>query len=248
MVKLESYKPLGDKQFADFILKVKNEIIPPYVRISRLVRDVPATSIVAGPKISNIRQIIAHESKCQCIRCREVRADYNIKERIILDRIDYCASDGPASTRDERDSTRGGREIFLQFVSPDKKKLFALLRLRIPYSVCHPEQAERVEGSNLIRSLDRARDDKLHSIFPVLRNAAIVRELHTYGKLTPINKKDKKSPQHIGLGKRLMAEAERIAKEEFNFSKIAVIAGVGVKEYYRKLGYRQKDTYMVKNI
>ncbi len=216
MKKLDSYAPLNDKDFADFIVKIKNEIIPPYVRISRLVRDVPATSIVAGSKISNLRQMIAPKSKCQCIRCREVRADYNIKEKIILNRIDYNASEG--------------KEIFLQYVSLDKKKLFALLRLRIP-------DLEAPPPSN-----------KLYAFFPILKNSALVRELHTYGKLTPINKKDEKSPQHIGLGKRLMAEAERIAKVEFNLSKIVVISGVGVREYYRKLGYRQKDTYMIKNL
>jgi elongator complex protein 3 len=198
--KKKKYKALTDKHFEKFILKVKNEIIPPYVRISRLVRDVPATSIISGPTLSNLRQMIAPKSNCPCIRCREVGADYKIDEKIILDRIDYDAS--------------GGQEIFLQYVSPDRKKLFALLRLRIPG--------------------DRA--------------AALVREVHTYGKMTEINKKDKKSPQHIGLGKKLMLEAEIIAKEEFGLNKIVVISGIGVREYYRKLGCRQKDTYMVKSI
>ena len=212
---IRKYKPLNDKRFASFILKVKNEIIPPYVRISRLVRDVPATSIVAGPKLSNLRQLIAKKSKCRCIRCREVRTDYKINERIILDRIDYEASDG--------------KEIFLQYVSPDKKKLFALLRLRIP----NP-------GSIL--------EYKKIEPWRTIQNAAIIREVHTYGKLTGINKKDARSPQHIGLGKKLVREAERIAKDEYGFKKVAVISGVGVREYYRKLGYRQKETYMVKDI
>ncbi|HEX7586094.1 MAG TPA: tRNA uridine(34) 5-carboxymethylaminomethyl modification radical SAM/GNAT enzyme Elp3 [Patescibacteria group bacterium] len=204
------YKALTDKQFEKFILKIKKSFIPPYVRITRLVRDVPATSIVAGPKISNIRQLIAHRSGCPCIRCREVGADYDIRKKIILDRLDYEASDG--------------QEIFLQFVSKDKNKLFALLRLRIP--------------TNYNRG---------HFI-SALRNAAIIREVHTYGKLTSLNKKDSASPQHIGLGKKLMLEAERIVKKEFGLDKVVVISGVGVREYYKKIGYRQKDTYMIKNI
>jgi len=202
--KKSKYKPLTDKQFEKFILQVKNEVIPPYVRISRLVRDVPATSIVAGPTLSNLRQMIAHKSSCRCIRCREVGADYKINEKIILDRIDYDASDG--------------KEIFLQYVSPDKKKLFALLRLRIP------------------------------DLEAQLPKVALIREVHTYGKVTEINKKDKNSPQHIGLGKKLMQEAEKIAKGEFGLNKIVVISGVGVRDYYRKLGYKLKDTYMVKTL
>lgn len=238
------YRPLTDSQFKKLILKIKKDAIPPYVRLARLVRDVPATSIVAGPKISNLRQLIAPESFCRCIRCREVRADYNIRERVLLNRIDYYASDG--------------KEIFLQFVSPDKKKLFALLRLRIPSSTCHPEL---VEGSNKLDSLPCrqagstspakagcAQNDKLYSLIPALRNAAVIREVHTYGQLTQINKKDKKSPQHFGLGKKLMAEAEKIARQEFGLRKIAVISGVGAREYYRKLGYSQKNGYMVKSI
>jgi elongator complex protein 3 len=192
------YKPLADKQFEKMILEIKNKIIPPYVRISRLVRDVPSTSIIAGPDVSNLRQMIAPKSNCQCIRCREVKLDYKINEKIILDRINYDASEG--------------KEIFLQFVSKDKKRLFALLRLRI---------------SN---------------------NFAIIREVHTYGKMAEISKKDKQSPQHIGLGKKLVVEAERIARKEFGLNKIVVISGVGVRNYYRKLGYRLRDTYMVKNI
>lgn len=81
-----------------------------------------------------------------------------------------------------------------------------------------------------------------------MKNAAIIREVHTYGKLTKLNESSKSSPQHIGLGKKLIQEAEKIAKQEFGLDKIVVISGVGVRGYYRRLGYRLKDTYMVKNI
>ena len=197
--KNNSYKPLSDNKFEKFVLKIKNEVIPPYVRIARLVRDVPTSSIIAGPTVSNLRQIIIPESHCPCIRCREVRSGYEIKEKIVLNRIDYPASDG--------------YEIFLQYISPDKKKLFALLRLRI-----------------------------------TSEKKAIIREVHTYGKMEKINQKNKKSPQHIGLGKKLVAEAEKIAKKEFKIDNISVISGIGVRYYYRKLGYKLKDTYMVKYI
>jgi len=126
-----------------------------------------------------------------------------------LDRIDYVASDG--------------KEIFLQYTSTDKKKLFALLRLRIS------------ENSN-------------DHFIPVLKNAALIREVHTYGKLTKIDAKDSSSPQHIGLGKKLLLEAERIAKEEYGLEKIVVISGVGVRGYYRKSGYRLQDSYMAKSL
>ncbi len=226
-----NYKPLSNKTFETLVLKIKNEVITPYVRIARLVRDVPTSSIIAGPTISNLRQIIIPQSHCPCIRCREVREGYSIKEEIVLDRINYQASEG--------------QEIFLQYVSPDKKKLFALLRLRIPNG-----------GSTSIMEVE----PPLLEIIPALKNAALIREVHTYGKLKKITKENPASlpaslcealpegPQHIGLGKRLLLEAERIAKEEFGLKKIVVISGVGVRNYYRKNGYRLKDTYMIKSI
>jgi elongator complex protein 3 len=115
--KAGKYKALTDKAFEKNIIRIKNEIIPPYVRISRLVRDVPESSILAGPKISNLRQLIAKNSTCPCIRCREVREDYDLKEKVVLHRIDYIASNG--------------QEIFLEYTNKDRSKLFALLRLRM---------------------------------------------------------------------------------------------------------------------
>lgn len=192
------YKALSNTQAEKLITKIK-KFVPPYVRISRLIRDIPKTSIVAGPNISNLRQIIQNKGvKCNCIRCREVRENCTAKDKIILRRIDYDAS--------------GGKEIYLEYVSPDHKKLYSLLRLRIT-----PIQA-------------------------------IIREVHTYGKLLNLKSHDKKSPQHAGLGKKLILEAEKIAKKEFLCQKISVIAGIGVREYYRKLGYKLKNTYMVKMI
>ena len=202
------YKALTDEQFAKLIIEIKNEAIAPYTRIQRLIRDVPLPSIEAGPTVSNLRQIIEKETHCQCIRCREIKGEYKINDKIVLDRIDYDASNG--------------REIFLQYASPDKHKLYSLLRLRIPR-------------------------DRNHFI-PALRDSAIIREVHTYGKLTDVNKRDKKSPQHIGFGKKLLKEAEKIAREEFKLKKIAVISGVGVRNYYRKNGYRLNNTYMIKKL
>ena len=39
-----------------------------------------------------------------------------------------------------------------------------------------------------------------------------------------------------------------IIREEFNESKILVISGVGVREYFRKLGYERDSYYMGKKI
>ena len=111
-----------------------------------------------------------------------------------------------------------GKEFFLQFINKENI-LFALLRARIPYKPFIKE----------------------------LKNSLIIRELHVYGKSLRIGKQAIQHTQHIGLGKALMQEAENIAKKQ-GIKKIAVISGVGVRQYYKKLGYKLQGNYMVKNL
>jgi len=95
-----------------------------------------------------------------------------------------------------------------------------------------------------INNLDkfRARLGKLNR-----EKTAIIRELHVYGKSLKLGEKGRIG-QHIGLGKELMKKAEEIVKEK-GIKKISVISGVGVREYYKKLGYvlnEEEGNYMVK--
>ncbi len=220
------YKPYKEKELKELIKFIKKKT-PYYVRIQRIIRDIPSFNIVTGPtKISNMRQIIKKEMqgenwKCHCIRCREVGLDYNPKEKLYLFRKDYNASNG--------------KEIFLSYEDKNQEKLYSLLRLRIPsFSL---KQSKKSSTSNILA-------------FPVLENSAIIREVHTYGQLHPLTSKGQTStisPQHKGLGKKLIKQAEKIVKN-LKMNKIAVISGIGVKPYYKKLGYREKDTYMIKKI
>ncbi|MCD5396276.1 MAG: tRNA uridine(34) 5-carboxymethylaminomethyl modification radical SAM/GNAT enzyme Elp3 [Candidatus Pacebacteria bacterium] len=209
------YRPYSFEELL-WLLKEIKKIIPFWVRIQRIMRDIPSQNIIEGPtKISNLRQIIQKDVekegwRCRCIRCREVRENYNPKEKVYLFRQNYWASDG--------------YEIFLSFENKKRTKLFSLLRLRIPSQYFTREK----------------------HYLSVLENSAIIREIHTYGRLIGVGKRDGVAPQHKGLGKKLIKEAERITKEEFRLNKITVIAGVGVRDYFRKFGYRLKDTYMVK--
>jgi len=248
------YKPYSEKQLINLILRIKQKI-PPYVRIQRIVRDIPGKSIIAGSKLTNLRQVIEDSGikKCNCIRCREVRGAYSPKGKIKLFRREYAASDG--------------KEIFLSFESADKKKLYALLRLRIPKKLLF-EQANEVNASRT-KELTASRlalracskNNNQNETLPVIRGAALIRELHTYGQLVPLTTDNRllaslklrrsgrtTAAQHKGLGKKLMSEAEKIVRHETNLKSIAVISGIGVRRYYKKLGYRLKDEYMIKNM
>nr|SVE70298.1 EOG090X02DF [Daphnia similis]SVE70922.1 EOG090X02DF [Daphnia similis]SVE71553.1 EOG090X02DF [Daphnia similis]SVE72186.1 EOG090X02DF [Daphnia similis] len=114
----------------------------------------------------------------------------------------------------------GGWETFLSYEDPERDILIGLLRLRKCSS-----QAFRPELQG---------------------GVSIVRELHVYGSVVPVSGRDPRKFQHQGFGTLLMEEAARIAKEEHKSFKIAVISGVGTRNYYRKLGYQLEGPYMTK--
>jgi len=102
-------------------------------------------------------------------------------------------------------------------------------------------------GKEIFLSFKDAEEKNLYSMLRLRitpDNSALIREVHTYGESKRINEKG--LVQHKGLGKALIAEAENIAKNEYHSQKIFVISGVGVRDYYAKLGYGLENYYMVK--
>lgn len=95
---------------------------------------------------------------------------------------------------------------------------------------------EFVNKDNIIFGLLRLR---------IVKDKAIVRELHVYGQALKLGEKSKGASQHHGIGKLLISEAEKIAREN-NIKKLSIISGVGVREYYKKLDYNLEEYYMVK--
>jgi elongator complex protein 3 len=209
------YKPYSEKQLRNLLIKIK-QTIPYYVRLTRLIRDIPAVSIMAGNKITNLRQLIHNEIQntsqtCKCIRCREAGHQENSKFKIQNSKLQF---------KIQKYRANDGTEYFLSLESKDRKVLYAFLRLRINNNI----------NDNFIEEL---------------KGAALIRELHTYGQLAPLGQKEK--VQHLGLGKKLLTEAEKITKKQ-GLKKIAIISGIGVREYYKKLGYQLEETYMTKSL
>ena len=84
-------------------------------------------------------------------------------------------------------------------------------------------------------------------VLPILENTALIRELHVYSTLSNVGTNDIYSLQHKGFGTKLIEKAEEIA-QSFDFKKIAIIAGTGVRNYYKKFGYTLQDTFMIKTM
>jgi elongator complex protein 3 len=211
------YKPYTTEEAAKLIVEVK-KMIPPWVRIMRVQRDIPAPLIVAGVKMSNLRQLVQQKLKeqglrCRCIRCREVG------HRLMADGVK------PDPEKVEILTTRyeasEGEEIFISAEDTENDVLIGYLRLRIP-----SERAHRPE----IRG----------------EPCSIIRELHVYGPVVPVGKRLPKAWQHKGYGAILLSEAERITREEYGFRKILVISALGTKQYYKRFGYKYEGPYMAK--
>lgn len=116
----------------------------------------------------------------------------------------------------------GGIEYFISYENQDATVLYGFLRLRL----------SKNSGLGYITELT---------------HTAIIRELHVYGIVSKVGNKSEKCIQHSGLGKKLLQEAEKLALQN-GYKRIAVISGVGVRNYYRKQGYTSGKYYLIKNL
>jgi elongator complex protein 3 len=213
------YLPYSADNVVKTVASIK-AITPPFVRIQRIQRDIPAYLIVDGVRSGNLREqarklLIQRSEECSCIRCREVGHQTNLGDTSWIDKekkyhfTEYSASDGI--------------EHFFSFETFDRKTLFGFLRLREPSS---------------------------YAFRPEIRDqqSTIIRELHVYGKLVGIGKLPRALEwQHRGIGQKLISIAEEISRER-GFKKILVTSGLGVKDYYRKFGFKNEGVYMGKKL
>jgi elongator complex protein 3 len=211
------YTPFSSEEASQIVAEVK-KIVPPWVRIMRVQRDIPANLVEAGVKKSNLRQLALEELereglRCRCIRCREVGHRW-LKNKVEPDpeRVRIIHATEEASE---------GVDVFISAEDPTNDVLVGYLRLRIP-----SENAHRPE-------------------IPV-GTSSIVRELHVYGSLVPVGRHSAKAWQHKGYGTILLSESERISKEKYDRRKVVVISALGTKRYYMRRGYRYDGPYMSK--
>jgi elongator complex protein 3 len=214
-----AYKPYSTEEAANLIAEMK-KMLPPWVRVMRVQRDIPAGLIVAGVDKSNLRQLVQqklaqHGEHCTCIRCREVghrtTAD-NVTpamDKIQISTIKYEASEGT--------------ELFISAEYPENNVLIGYLRMRVPSAKAYRPEITATPS-------------------------AIVRELHVYGPLVPVGKHSTKAWQHKGYGSILLNEAERIAQENYDSKKLLVISALGTKQYYMRFGYSRDGVYVSKRL
>ena len=205
-----TYKPYGENEseLLEVITFIKENVFP-WIRINRIVRDIPTMNIIGGNKNVNLHQKLLDRKDIisDDIRCREVRRNTKGIEKAELVVREY---NGINST-----------EYFISYESPDKRILYGFLRLRI-------------------------NDDDSELIYKELNGCAFIRELHVYGQIVGHEKKDGRV-QHMGFGKKMMGVAEDIVLGR-GLHKVAVISGVGVRQYYSSQGYKLVKDYMIKEL
>jgi len=213
------YAPYHTEEAIELLVEVY-KFLPKWVRVMRIQRDIPVGLVVDGVKHSNLGQLVFNELVKRGIRPKEIRFREvgHIMQKFGVE----PEAEHIKLLREDYEASEG-HEIFLSFEDVKNDILIGFLRLRIPSEKAHRKEINRVPS-------------------------VIVRELHVYGPLVPIGGKPKYEWQHRGYGKELLAEAERIAYEEFDVRKMLIISGVGVRNYYRKFGYRKEGPYVSKRL
>lgn len=219
MYKRGEYQPYPLDTIIDIIVQAK-KMMPYWVRVQRIQRDIPARLIVAGVKKSNLRELVLRrlESeglRCRCIRCREIGR--------YLSRGGLPPSPDEIKLHVEKYEASEGEEYFISYETEDRRALVGFIRMRVP-----SEKAHRPEVSS--------------------QPSVIVRELRVYGPLVPLGERLEDAWQHKSYGEQLLANAERIAREECDAKKILVLSGLGVKEYYYRHGYEKEGVYVSKKL
>ena len=167
-----------------FYLIVYTKInVQAYVRLNRVIRDIPDMYHLGGISDTNMRQYIHSYMKkrglvCRCIRCAAIKR--RTVDDVILDVITYPASNGV--------------ENFIRIVSKDKSILIGFIRLRF----------DKYAGYDV---------DNKTIVFPELVGAAMIRELHVYGQVVHSRDKKTKHYQHVGHGTRLVKYAIEMARK-----------------------------------
>lgn len=193
---------------------------PPYVRISRMIRDISATDILVGNKHTNLRQMVEQElatedvaSRVQEIRFREINQQQVRADELTLQDFAY--------------TTSVSDEHFLQWVTTDNK-IAGFCRLSLPH------WDKLISGA-----CDVSADELL-----VQPGQAMIRELHVYGQALSLGSEGM-SAQHQGLGQKLLAKASSIAADE-GYTSLNVISSIGTRAYYRAQGFTDAGLYQQK--
>jgi len=245
------YVPYDAAEMFEVIMEAKVKIWP-WIRNNRIIRDFSSEDDIAGNIVPNMRQDLHVElkkrgQKCQCIRCLEVRNNTtNINSARLTVRYIQGEIDNEYGTDHVHNSK--SKDYFLSFESCScklcKKYIWHILSRSRFWRGC--SNRDKLYGFLRLRIYINTNKE-----FPELcgYKIAFIRELHVYGKITAVGHAKEDGVQHYSFGRKLLMQAENIARKE-NCDKIVIISGLGVRKYYEKFNYTKSNIgkYMTKDV
>lgn len=210
------YRSYSPSSLVDLVAEIM-ALVPPWTRVYRVQRDIPMPLVSSGVDNGNLRELALERMRDLGTKCRDIRT-----REVGIQEVHHKVKPDEVELVRRDYAANGGWETFLAYEDPKQDILVGLLRLR----KCAKDTTYRPEFTG--------------------QQTSLVRELHVYGSAVPLHNRDPRKFQHQGFGTLLMEEAERIAREEHGSEKISVISGVGVRNYYARLGYELDGPYMSK--
>ena len=292
------YQPITTEEISHIIKTTFREIIPPYTRIKRLIRDIPATEIAAGSNVTNLSQLM-HESllkeykksdsvflsdfykrlypNLKCFNDQEV---FYEGLKVLIAENQQLLKQLPSQEQWDINFFSYPEEVRTQSLILGEKPDLEKYRHFVSLDTRSREMRNKTEETEHLNLVVRSYlssvgneffisfEDELGYLYGFTRlllpregesierdglweNTALIRELHVYGSLQSIQtskqEQENQKVQHTGIGRKLLECAETIATLSW-YQRLSVISGVGVREYYRKLGYQSEGTYVVKEL
>ncbi len=209
-----TWAPYSEEDLLDVLI---HDVVctPPFIRISRMIRDICAQDILVGNKKTNLRQLVENRIHDQTLPVQEIRyREIN----------DASAENMSLTLTDYIYQTTMSEEHFLSWIT-ENNSIAGFLRLSLPnQSWVQDNQQDLAIGLQ----------------------EAMIREVHVYGKVAQIHKAGQ-GVQHLGLGKKLIAQATSIAQTH-GYTKLNVISSVGTRDYYRRIGFSDNGLYQQMDI
>jgi elongator complex protein 3 len=216
--KAGKYTPFTNEQVVSVVSSAVSKM-PEYVRIQRMQRDIPLHQIEAGLNQGNLRELVHRRMESEGLRNPTIR--FREIGHYQMRRKNEVNPENMELVRRDYEAA-GGTEVFLSYEDTDLDVLFGFIRLRYPSPDAHRPEI----------------DDRTF----------IIRELRVYGPVVDIGERDTDAWQHLGLGEKMITVANEIGKTDFDASKLLVNSGIGVKEYYRSLGFSDRGPYLSRPI
>ena len=212
-----AWRPYSEDELLD-VLVADVLATPSFTRISRMIRDISAPDILVGNKKTNLRQLVERKLEARRQEVREIRMREIATNDVAREDLRLECLSYTTATTEER---------FLQWVT-EEGRIAGFCRLSLPDA------------------------EALLSLFgedepPTPPHTAMIREVHVYGRVAELGASSHGAAQHSGLGKALVEEACRLAREA-HYQQVAVISAVGTRPYYRNLDFQDAALYQIRKL